>query len=90
MTYDFRWNDWNIDHIAEHNVTVDEAEYLMEHPAPGYPEYIGNGRYRVRGQSPQGRYLQAVFIFSPAAVVYVIHARDLTERKKHKLRRRQR
>ncbi|HEV2295975.1 MAG TPA: hypothetical protein VGR35_19170 [Tepidisphaeraceae bacterium] len=66
-----------------------EVEHLLEHAAAGFPEYIGGGKYRVRGQ-PEGRYLQAVYIFSPAAVVYVIHARELTDREKRNLRRRRR
>jgi hypothetical protein len=71
-------------------VDQDEAEYVVEHPAAGYPEKIGDGKYRVRGQALTGRYLQVIFIFSPAAVVYVIHARDLTDREKKNLRSRRR
>lgn len=90
MQYEFRWNDWNIAHIAEHYVSFSEAEYVVEHPHIGFPETVGDGKYRVRGQSAAGRYLQVIYIFSPAAVVYVIHARELTEKEKRALRRRQR
>ncbi|MGB7159328.1 MAG: hypothetical protein WBD40_14765 [Tepidisphaeraceae bacterium] len=90
MAIDFRWNDWNLNHIAEHGVTIEEAEHVVEHADAGYPEPIGDGKYRVRGQSRDGRYLQAVYIYDPAAVVYVIHARDLADREKRNLRRRRR
>lgn len=90
VQYEFRWNDWNVNHIAEHGVSVEEAENVVQHAAAGYPESAGEGKYRVRGQTAQGRYLQVIYIFDPAAVVYVIHARDLTDREKRALRRRRR
>ena len=79
MTYDFRWNEWNEDHIASHGVLYAEAQYVVEHPARGFPRYDGNGKYRVWGQTVVGRYLQVLYLFSPPGVVYVIHARDLID-----------
>lgn len=90
MRYEFRWNQWNLDHIGEHGVSVEEAEHVVEQPDAGYPEEIGDGKYRVRGQSSHGRYLQVIYLFDPVAVVYVIHARELTAREKRNLRRRRR
>jgi hypothetical protein len=87
MTYDFRWNEWNFDHIARHGVAPDEAEYVVTHPSRGFPRYDGEGKYRAWGQSPAGRYLQVLYIFSPPGVVYVIHARPLTDTEKRRLRR---
>jgi len=26
---EFRWNEWNVEHIAEHGVTPDEAELVL-------------------------------------------------------------
>jgi len=85
----FRWNDWNRDHIAEHGVLPEEAEYLVNHAQRPYPEYIGNGKWRVRGQTAGGRYLQTVFVIEDDCY-YVIHARGLTDTEKHQLRRRRR
>jgi len=45
----FRWNQWNRDHIATHGVLPEEAEYVINHAAPPYPEKIGDGKWRVRG-----------------------------------------
>jgi hypothetical protein len=87
MSYDFRWNEWNEDHIALHGVAYDEAEQVVEQPARGFPRYDGARKYRVWGQTMAGRYLQVIYIFSPPGVVYVIHARDLTEPEKRRLRR---
>ena len=90
MRYDFRWNAWNLGHIAEHGVASHEAEYIVDHPSAGYPERIEDGKFRVRGQTPVGRYLQAIYIFDPQDVIYVIHARDLTDPEKRQWRRRRR
>ena len=88
MTYEFRWNDHNVEHIARHGVEIDEAEYVVEHPDSGFPRAESEGKYLVWGQTAVGRYLQVVYIFSPANMVYVIHARDLDEQEKRRLRRR--
>ena len=88
MTYEFRWNGHNLEHIAQHGVEIDEAEYVVEHPDSGFPRAEPDGKYRAWGQTAAGRYLQVVYIFSPANVVYVLHARNLVEREKRLLRRR--
>jgi uncharacterized protein len=85
VRYEFRWNDWNVDHIGKHGVTTDEAEHVVNYPARGYPEYSGDGKYTARGQAASGRNVQAIYFFDPDGVIYVIHARDLTEREKRRL-----
>ena len=87
--YEFRWNSWNRDHIDKHGVGTREAEYVVNHVRSPYPRREGRGKYTVRGQTRDGRYLQVVYIFSPRAVVYVIHARPLTDNEKQNLRRSQ-
>lgn len=86
----FRWNDWNVGHIATHGVTPDEAEHVVTRARPPWPRREGNGKYRVRGRSADLRWLQAIYIFSPPGTVYVIHARPLTDREKQQERRRTR
>lgn len=58
----FVWNQWNYQHIGEHGVTSDEAEYVIDHTVKHYPRKIGNRKYLVRGRTRQGRYLQVIFI----------------------------
>lgn len=87
MTYDFRWNQWNVQHIASHGVEPQEAQYVVEHPARGFPRNEGDGKYRVWGRTSHGRYLQVIYIFSPRDTVYIIHSRDLTVLEKRRLRR---
>ena len=55
-----------------------------------WPEKIGNGKWRVWGQTPGGLYLQVIYAFSPQDVVFVIHAMELTEAQKRQYRRRAR
>ena len=88
--YDFRWNDWNINHIGEHAITPREAEYVVNHAQSPYPERAGVERYLVRGQNGRGEYMQVAFILDRDGTAYVIHARFLTDSEKRKYRRRTR
>ena len=88
MLYVFRWNAWNRDHIARHGVTEEEAEWVVNRARPPYPEKAGDGKYLVRGQTEAGDYVQVIYIFDPQDVVYVIHARPLSEREKKRYRKR--
>lgn len=87
---DFRWNDWNIDHIAEHGISPEEAEYVVENASQPYPDMIGDGKALVIGRTSAGEYLQVIFIFDDDGTVYVIHARPLTDKEKRRYRRRMR
>jgi len=84
---DFRWNAVNVEHIAEHGVSPDEAEYVVVQSRSTFPRKQGDGKYLVWGQGPGGDYLQVVFIYSPPGVIYVIHARPLGANEKRLYRR---
>jgi uncharacterized DUF497 family protein len=86
----FRWNQWNTEHIAEHGVFPEEAEWVVEHARSPYPQLREEEKWRVVGRGHGGRWLQVVFVIDPADTVYVIHARPLTEREKMRERRRMR
>ncbi len=86
--YEFRWNEWNIEHIAAHGVSPWQAEYVVNHPPRGYPLRGEEGKFLVRGYDIVGSYLQVIYIFDPPGVVFVIHARPLTDPEKRRLRRR--
>ena len=89
MWVDFRWNDWNVEHIELHGVTPEEAEEVVRGAKRPYPRDIGDDKLLVRGQTEDGRYLQVIFVWDvPDEQAYVIHARPLTRREKHGLRRR--
>ena len=84
----FRWNDWNVDHIAEHGVSPEEAEWVAEHARRPYPEARADGKRFVIGRGYGGRWLQVIYIYDPEDVVYVIHARPLKDHEKRRVRRR--
>lgn len=87
---DFRWNSWNVDHLAEHGVQPEEAQWVVEHATRPFPENRGSGKWAVWGKTSGGRYLQVIYIFDPPDTIYVIHARPLTPTEKRRLRRRKR
>jgi uncharacterized DUF497 family protein len=86
---EFRWNIWNIQHIADHGVAAIEAQYVADHARRPYPKTIGQGKWLVIGQTAAGRYLQVIYVDDREAdTVYVIHARELTGAEKRRYRRR--
>jgi hypothetical protein len=80
----FRWNDWNVEHIARHGVTPAEAEGAVERSRH---RRIGDGKYKAIGRGEGGRWIQVIYTFDPPGVVYVIHARPLTDVEKQRARR---
>lgn len=87
MRYDFRWNQWNVEHIDTHGVLPEEAEYVVGHATRPYPRDHANDTFIVRGETESGQWLQVIYIFDPPGVVYVIHARPLKDNEKRTARR---
>ncbi len=85
---DFRWNAWNLEHIATHGVSPAEAEAVVR--AAKSPLRREDDKWLVFGRGTGGRFLQVVFVLDEDDTVYVIHARPLTKREKRRLRRRRR
>ena len=85
---DFRWNEWNLDHVPKHGVTPDEAEYVVRHAKRPYPQRRGD-EWLVWGRGHGGRLLQVIFVEEEDGV-YIIHSRPLTDREKRRYRRRNR
>jgi uncharacterized DUF497 family protein len=59
----FAWDERNAAHIGKHGVTSREAEFIVRHAHSPFPESTRDGKYRVGGQTQEGRYLQVVFIY---------------------------
>jgi hypothetical protein len=87
MSYEFRWNDWNVGHLAEHGVSPSEAEYVVASASRPYPRKIGNGKFLIRGRTQAAVLLQVILVFDPAPMIYIIHARPLSETEKWRFRR---
>ncbi len=87
---EFRWNEWNVEHLALHRVSPDEAEEVVISATSPYPLERPDAKWLVWGRTASGRALQVVFILDDDDTTYVIHARDLTAREKRRYRRRKR
>jgi uncharacterized DUF497 family protein len=85
---DFRWNEWNVEHLARHGVEPEAAEAVVEAAARGYPRRMGEDKWLVWGADDGGNQLQVVFVLEEDGSVFVIHARPLTEAEKRRHRRR--
>jgi uncharacterized DUF497 family protein len=90
MTMQFRWIDWNRDHLAEHGVDWEEAESVVQQAKAPFPQQIGEDKLLVIGQGQGGRFLQVIYVLDSDDTIFVIHARSLTDREKKRYRRRTR
>jgi uncharacterized DUF497 family protein len=87
---EFRWNEWNLEHIARHGVKAHEAERVIESAHPPYPEERDDEKLLVIGRGAGERWLQVIFVLDGDGTVFVIHARPLDDREKRRYRRRMR
>src|SRR5437899_9020072 len=69
---DFRWNEWNVEHIAIHSVDPEEAEWVVQQAKQPFPIRYEQEKYLVWGR---GR------------TIFVIHSRPLTEREKRQIQK---
>ena len=65
----FAWDDINRDHIARRDVTPTEAEFVVEHAAPPFPQDVGDGKRRIWGATSAGRLLQVIYVLKKQADV---------------------
>ena len=75
----FEWDNSNIEHIAQHNISPDEVEDVAFDDKP----WIRKGRERTRymlGYTVAGRYLFAVYILKGKGIARVITAMDMDEK----------
>lgn len=70
----FEWDKANIEHIARHQVTPEEAEEVFQERVS--VKRVRDDRYMALGQTEEGRYLAVVFI-RKNNVIRVITARDM-------------
>ncbi len=84
---EFRWNQWNIEHIAEHGVSAEQAEEVVRGATRPYPLHREDDKWLVWGSTSNGEWLQVVFIIDEDDTVFVIHARPLTKNEKKRYRR---
>lgn len=74
------WDEWNIEHIARHNVSPEEVEEVCK--GKNLFNRWKNKMYRVIGQTEEGRYLTILLATRPGQNYYPVTARDSTDREK--------
>jgi uncharacterized DUF497 family protein len=57
--FDYDWDTENILHIAEHDLTPDDVEYVLDRPTVdfGYQDWHGEERFAEVGTMKNGRIL---------------------------------
>jgi uncharacterized DUF497 family protein len=88
MAYDFRWITWNIRKVEGHGLTASEVEFVVNRARRPYPKPIGNEKWLIVGQTPDGRVIQVVYLVDAHDVFFVIHARPLTPKERRRRKRR--
>ena len=71
----FRWNEWNVEHIARHGVAPEMAEEVVEGAGSPYPRRIGDDKLLVWGRTEEGQALQVIFVVDVDGSAFVLHAR---------------
>ena len=82
----FEWDEANISHVAEHNVTpeeVEEACFINPLVLKGRKK-----RYYVLGTTDGGRYLTVILQYKFRGVIRVITARDMDSAERRRYSRR--
>ena len=86
---DFRWNDWNIEHVQEHGVALREAELIIERAPEHQWLNRGDGKWLIRGRGYGDRFIQVILVLDEDGTLYVIHARPMTDKEKRQWRKTQ-
>ncbi len=84
---EFRWNEWNVEHIGRHGVAPEEAESVVRIARNPFPRKIEEDKWLAWGRGRGGRFLQVIYVLDEDRTVYIIHARPLDFREKRRLRR---
>jgi len=80
------WDDYRIEHIARHDVEPNEVWEVCQDPLH-LAHREGRNRYRLYGQTTEGRYLFIVLEHVEGTVYKPITARDMTDGEKRGYRR---
>ena len=80
------WDEERIEHIARHHVEPDEVEEVCE-ASSHLARRQGRNRFRVYGQTENGRYLFVVLERIGGNDYKPITARDMKDREKRNFRR---
>jgi len=74
VSREFRWNRFNLDKIAMHGVTREEAEHVVRFARPPFPRRHRRGTWYVLGRGNSNRRIQVVYTIDDTDHFYIIHA----------------
>ncbi len=74
------WDDWNVEHISKHKVSVDEIEEACKLSTRALKTY--KERLMILGKTKKGRLLTVVLAPKSKARYYVVTARDTSKRER--------
>ena len=74
------WDDWNVDHIKKHKVTVNEVESVCQKTFKQQLTY--NKRYLIFGKTTTNRLLTIVLAKEIKDKYYVVTARDMSKKER--------
>jgi hypothetical protein len=80
------WDDYRIEHVAEHGVEPEEVWEVCE-DSLHLARRQGSNRYRLYGQTEEGRYLFVVLEHVEGTIFKPITARDMNAGEKQNFRR---
>lgn len=83
---ELEWDDYRIEHIAQHEVEIDEVWEACEDPFH-LARRQGHSRYLLYGQTGEGRYVFVVLEHVEGSVYKPITARNMTDREIRRFRR---
>lgn len=74
------WDDWNVEHIKEHKVSVDEVEEVCQKAEKSLKTY--QRRLIVLGKTKKKRFLTIVLTPKTKNKYYVVTARDASRKER--------
>jgi uncharacterized DUF497 family protein len=80
------WDNYRYEHVAQHGVEPEEVWEVCE-DSLHLARRQGRNRYRLYGQTAEGRYLFVVLEHVEGTIFKPITARDMTEGEKQNFRR---
>ena len=78
------WDEWNIDHIAKHNVEPEEVQEVCD--SRNLFEKGRDGTYQITGQTESGRYLSIVVV-PRGNSFYPVTARDADDKERRRFKK---
>ena len=74
------WDDWNVEHISKHKVSINEVEEVCRLARKTFKSY--KGRLIILGKTQKGRLLTIVLAPEGKGKYYVVTARDISKKER--------